>query len=53
MGWGVMEWEVRVSRSKLLCMKWIQNKILLYTTENYVQYPMTMEKNAEKECIHV
>ena len=32
--WGGMEWEVGVSRCKLLYMEWINNKILLYSTEN-------------------
>ena len=36
-----------VSRYKLLYTEWINNKVLLYTTENYIQYPMIiiMEKN--------
>ena len=29
-----------VSRYKLLHMEWINNKVLLYSTENYIQYPM-------------
>ena len=35
-----MEWEVRVSRCKLLYIEWIKNNVLLYSTENYIQYPM-------------
>ena len=35
-----MECEVGVSRWKLLYTEWISNKILLYSTENYIQYPM-------------
>ena len=27
--WGGMEWEVGVSRCKLLYMEWINNKVLL------------------------
>ena len=38
-GWGGMEWEVEVSRCKLLYIAWI-NKVLLYSSENYIQYPM-------------
>ena len=30
-----MEWEVGVSRCKLLCIGWI-NKVLLYSTGNYI-----------------
>ena len=37
---GGMEWEVRVSRCKLLYTEWINNTVLLYSTENYIQYPM-------------
>ena len=46
-GGGRMDWEVGVSRCKLLYMEWINNKVLLYSTENYIQYPMInhMEKN--------
>ena len=29
---GVMEWEVGVHRCNLLCIEWIQNKALLYST---------------------
>ena len=29
----------RFSRCKLLYIEWI-NKVLLYSTENYIQYPM-------------
>ena len=33
-----MEWEVGVSRCKILYIEWINNKALLYTTGNYIQY---------------
>ena len=57
---GGMEREVGVSRCKLLYMERINNKVLLYSTENYIQYPMInhriffsmMEKKVEKECIY-
>ena len=32
---GGMEWEVGVSRRKLLYTEWI-NKVLLYSAENYI-----------------
>ena len=38
-GGGRIEWEARVSRCKLLYIEWI-NKVLLYSTEKYIQYPM-------------
>ena len=37
---GGMQWEVGVSRCKLLYIEWINNKVLLYSTGNYTQYPM-------------
>ena len=35
---GEMEWEVGISRCKLLYIEWINNKVLLYSTGNYIQY---------------
>ena len=35
-----MEWEVGISRKKLLYIEWINNQALLYSTTNYIQYPM-------------
>ena len=35
---GGVEWEVGVSRCKILYMEWVNNKVLLYSTENYNQY---------------
>ena len=52
---GGMEWEVGVSRCKLLYTEWI-NKVLLYSTENYIQYPMINHNGKEykkKECIYM
>ena len=34
-----MEWEFGVGRYKLLHLEWINNKVLLYTTGNYIQSP--------------
>ena len=44
---GRMEWEVGVSRYKLLYIEWINNKVLLYSTENYIQYPMINHNGKE------
>ena len=38
-GGGGMEWEFRISRCKLLYIEWINNKVLLYSTGNCIQYP--------------
>ena len=36
---GGMVWEVGVSKCKLLHIEWINNKVLLYSTGSYIQYP--------------
>ena len=38
---GRMEWELGVSRCKLLYKEGIINNVLLYSTKNYIQCPMT------------
>ena len=54
-----MEWEVGVSRCKLLYTEWINNKVLLYSTRNYIQYPVInhngkeYEKEYEKDYIYI
>ena len=52
---GGMRWEFGVSRCKLLYIKWINSKVLLYSKENCIQYPMIshMEKNILKECTYI
>ena len=54
--WGVKEgkdWEFGISTCDLLYMAWVNNKVPLYSTENYIQYPVLNynEKNM-KECIY-
>ena len=43
--WGRMEWEV--SGYKLFYTERINNKVLLYSTENYIQYPMINHRGKE------
>ena len=31
------DWEFGISRCKLIYLEWINNKVLLYSTENYIQ----------------
>ena len=52
---GRMDWEFGVSRCKLLDIEWINNKVLLYSTGNYIQYPVINQngKEYEKECVCV
>ena len=52
---GRMEWEVRVSKCTFLYRAWINNKVLLHSTENYIQYPMINLNGKEyfKKCTYV
>ena len=45
-----MDWEFGISRCKLLYIEWIKNKVLLYTTDDYIQYPVINHKY-EKGCM--
>ena len=45
--WGREGGEVAVSRWKLLYIEWTNNKVLLYSTENYIQYPMINHNGKE------
>ena len=52
---GGMQWEVGVSRCKLIYMEWI-DKVLMYSTESYIQYPMINQNGKEyflKEYIYI
>ena len=48
-GWGGMDWEYGISRCKLLYIAWINNKVLLYSTGNYIQYPVINHNGKEYE----
>ena len=53
-GWGGgMESKFRIRRGKLIyiLIEWINNKVLLYRTGNYIQYPVI--NHNEKECIYM
>ena len=52
-GGGEMEREFGVSRCKLLYIYWINNEVLLYSTGNYIQYPVINHNRKEykKECV--
>ena len=49
-----MDWEFGISRCKLLHLEWINNKVLLYGTGNYIQSPGTDHdgKEYKKEYTH-
>ena len=48
-----MDWEFGVSRYKLLYIEWIKNKVLLYSTGNYIQYPVINHNGKEYEKIYI
>ena len=50
-----MEWEFGISRCKLSYIEWINNKILLQSTGNYIQYPVINPngKEYEKEFMYI
>ena len=50
-----MDWEFGIGRCKLFYIEWINNKVLLYSTGNYIQYPVINRNGEEygKECIYI
>ena len=54
-GGGGIDWEFGIRRCKLLYIEWINNKVLLYSTGNYIQYPVINHngKEYEKEYIYI
>ena len=51
-GGGEMDWEFGIRRSKLLHLEWINNKALLYSTGNYIQYPVINRNGKEYTHTH-
>ena len=52
---GRKDWEFGISRCKLVYIGWINNKVLLCSVGNYIQYPVINHngKEYEKENIYV
>ena len=50
-GRGGKELEFGISRGILLYIGWINSKVLLYSTGNYIQY--TVINHNGKECIYI
>ena len=52
---GVVNWEFGISKWKLLHIEWINNMVLMYSTGNYIQYPVINynEKEYKEECIYI
>ena len=42
-----MDWDFEVGRCKLLHLEWINNKVLMYSTGNYIQYPVINHNGKE------
>ena len=40
------------TRCKLLYIEWINNEVLLYSTGNYIQYPVINRNGKEHEKVH-
>ena len=52
---GGVDREFGISRCKLLYIEWINNKVLLNSTGNFIQYPLINHNGKEyfkKECIY-
>ena len=43
-----MDWEFGISRYKLLYTEKVNNKLLLYSIGNYIQYPIINHDGKEK-----
>ena len=48
-----MYWEFGISRCKLLYTGWINNRVLLHSTENYSQHPMTNYNGNEYKNVYM
>ena len=44
-----MDWEFGIRRCKLVCIEWINKKVLLYSTGNYIQYSVINHNGKEYE----
>ena len=53
-GGGEKDWEFGISRCKPLYIGWINNKFIVYSTGNYIQYHVINHngKEYEKEYIY-
>ena len=43
------DWKFGVNRCKLIFIECINNKVLLYSTGNYIQYPVISQNEVEYE----
>ena len=47
---GGKDWGFGISRCKLLYVERVNNKVLLYSTGNYIQKPIINHNGKEKNC---
>ena len=45
--WEVKDWELGISRCKLVYIGWVNNRVLLYSTGNYIRY-LVINHNGNK-----
>jgi len=48
-GCGRMDWEFGISRCKVLYIEWINNKVLLYSSEDYIRYSAIKHSGKDHE----
>ena len=49
-----MDWDFGIGRKTLLHLEWINNKVLMYSTGNYIEYPKINHNGKEyfKKNVH-
>ena len=47
-----LKWNFGIVRCKLVCIGWINNKVLLYSTGNYIQYPVINHNEKKDNLFH-
>ena len=50
---GGEDWEFGISRYKLLDTEWVNNKVLLHSTGNYIQYPVINCNGKKYEEVYI
>ena len=48
-----LDWELGISRCKLVYREWINHKVLLYSSGNHIQYPVINHNGKEQENIYI
>ena len=48
-----MDWDFGISRCKLIYIEQVNNKVLLYSSGNYIQYPVLNHNRREYEKVYI